>query len=402
MAEEQQHVLHFPLTINAGQLNMSEGPSSLLMRLESTSSMIKEEQQIYLDPNFLTNSNATLRTLFKSTSLLSKDMELSSDTLTEFFTSNDEFAFHRLLSDVNGNEIPLDMIDLAKFDTMKNLDNRSSTDFLPCDSFDQMNPSTTDNIVNATNQIECQTNDMKTTCSFTELQPPTPDFVNRELFQIDPNDFKLEIDSQSIFNETYPFDQLSYTPPSSTSVSTHFNFDPQTLMAYEHNYDSSSKSTMINNTPTPTPSPITSKRTTVRGPRRTSSRLQSRAQIINFQHLLNNDDDDDSCSSPTPSETISISNRRTKRCPSVSRAGDIKTEQDLSYYLERRRKNNEASKMSRAARKHKFDQMDFQCVEYERLNNELRLKLSTLEIVVASLKNGLIHNFRKDQSAKSL
>ena len=33
--------------------------------------------------------------------------------------------------------------------------------------------------------------------------------------------------------------------------------------------------------------------------------------------------------------------------------------------------------------------------EYERANVELRMKISTLETVTASLKNGLIHNFQR-------
>jgi len=384
MTEEQANLLHQPMTTISAQFNTNENPSSLLMRLESTSTMIKEEQQIFLD--------SAVRTLFKSTSRFNRDFESGGDELSEFLTSNNEFQFHRFLSDLNGNEIRIDMDDTLKFDAIKNSETRILTDFFAGDSFDQINPSSiTENLENATNQIDFQLNEMKTLPSFTELCPPTPDFVNGELFQIDANDFKSEFESPSIFTEMNPFDQSSYTPPSSTTVLTHFNFDSPTVSNHEHDYDSPAKSTS-----TPTPTPTTSKRTITRGQRRTSSRLQSRAKIVNFQHLLNNDDDDDSCSSSI------ISNRRTKRCPSVSRIAEVKSEEDLSYYLERRRRNNEASKMSRAARKQKFDHMDFRCSEYERLNNELRLKLSTLEIVVSSLRHGLIHSFRKDQSTSEL
>ena len=74
--------------------------------------------------------------------------------------------------------------------------------------------------------------------------------------------------------------------------------------------------------------------------RRASSRLQSRA----------------ACTSTSAIHTGSLTG--TKRTRSISRATDIQTPEDLSYYLERRRKNNEASKVSRAARKQKFGSMD--------------------------------------------
>jgi hypothetical protein len=82
-----------------------------------------------------------------------------------------------------------------------------------------------------------------------------------------------------------------------------------------------------------------SKRTHTRGSRRTSSRLQARAagSIKSGNHSI-----------------------KSKRTRNVNRATDIETSDDLSYYLERRRKNNEASKMSRAARKQKFGSMDQQ------------------------------------------
>lgn len=64
MTEEQTNLLHQPMTTISAQFNTNENPSSLLLRLESTSTMIKEEQQIYLD--------STVRTLFKSTSRFNK------------------------------------------------------------------------------------------------------------------------------------------------------------------------------------------------------------------------------------------------------------------------------------------------------------------------------------------
>lgn len=87
--------------------------------------------------------------------------------------------------------------------------------------------------------------------------------------------------------------------------------------------------------------------------------------------------------------------KRTKNAKNVNRAGDIKTADDLNYYLERRRKNNAASRVSRAVRKQKFDEMDKKCDEYCKVNEQLRTKISTLEKVNASLKNGLVNNFQR-------
>lgn len=99
--------------------------------------------------------------------------------------------------------------------------------------------------------------------------------------------------------------------------------------------------------------------------------------------------------SSSSSSSIGSKSAKNKRSRNVNRAKDIETPDDLSYYLERRRKNNEASKVSRAARKQKFHQMDKKCDEYERVNQQLRDKISVLEKVTTNLKSGLIHNFQR-------
>jgi hypothetical protein len=119
-----------------------------------------------------------------------------------------------------------------------------------------------------------------------------------------------------------------------TSVPSQFNYNQGTLTAIEHDHAFLTKRTPINDVPSTS---TNSKRTPIRGSRRTSSRIQSRVV----------------CS--TPSESSST---KSKHGRSVNRATDIKTPDDLSHYLERRRKNNEASKISRAARKQKFGDMD--------------------------------------------
>jgi hypothetical protein len=183
--------------------------------------------------------------------------------------------------------------------------------------------------------------------SFSEFCPPTPELSTKEMFHIEANQLKIEPENPLIYTQLDSFEHFEITPSTTTSLSQEFNFDPCVLAAFEHDYGYLSKRTTVVNTPSP--SPTISKRTPTRTSRRTSSRLQSRAAL-----------NDTSCLSPAFSEDSSISSRRNKHSRHVNRATDIKTEDDLSYYLERRRKNNEASKMSRAARKQKFGTMDAQ------------------------------------------
>ena len=59
-------------------------------------------------------------------------------------------------------------------------------------------------------------------------------------------------------------------------------------------------------------------------------------------------------------------------------------------YLERRRKNNIASRRSRETRKQKFASMDKQADELERKNAELRVKVAELEKLTKLMKDTLI------------
>jgi hypothetical protein len=151
------------------------------------------------------------------------------------------------------------------------------------------------------------------------------------MFRTQSNQLKMDPNNSLLYNQMTSFD-LS-TP---TSVSPQFNYNQVTLNAIEHDHAFLTKRIPVTDTPSTS---INSKRTHTRGSRRTSSRIQSRAMC---------------------STTSASTSTKTKQARSVSRATDIKTSDDLSYYLERRRKNNEASKMSRAARKQKFGDMDQQ------------------------------------------
>jgi hypothetical protein len=62
----------------------------------------------------------------------------------------------------------------------------------------------------------------------------------------------------------------------------------------------------------------------------------------------------------------------------------------LTKYLERRRKNNIASKRSRETRKSKFLTMDDQAKELEKSNQELRQRIEQLESLTKRMKEALV------------
>lgn len=290
----------------------------------------------------------------------------SSDQLDELFADGNEFTLHRLLSDFTVNDMNIDMNDIVKLDPMKLFDNRSFSEFLQYESLDQTNPM----LDIPSDQIDTIPSSATIACSsgsLSEFCPPTPELSSKDIYQ----HLKMEPEHSLTFTELDSSDIFAMTPTTSTPLSQEFSFDPCVLANFEHDFGNLSKRSTI--VQTPSPSPIIAKRT--------SSRLQSRTTINN-----------------NPSTLSSIKKAKIHH---VHRATDIKTEDDLSYYLERRRKNNEASKLSRASRKLKYGDMDARCIEYERVNAELRLKIATLETVTADLKNGLIHCFQRKGGVNS-
>ncbi|CAF2174045.1 unnamed protein product [Rotaria magnacalcarata] len=372
--------------------NLIKSPLATLTRSNSTSTVTLDEEAMHGGPMHVpltlsANCHIPLRSVLKTSGLFNKDVE-SSDKLDEFFANGNEFTLHRLLSDISSADLNIDMSEIAKFDPMKLFEARSLSELFQCDSFDPINISSDSpsNQVDSVlpSAIACSSG------SFSELYPLTPELPVKQELYVDSNQLKMEPDNALVYAQLNAIDNFAPTQSISTPTTQQFNFDPSVLAAFEHDYGFLSKrSTVVD---TPSPSPTISKRTpSARRSCRTSSRLQSRAALIDFNQILNESD----CLSPTMSEDSSVSLKRTKNARQVNRATDIQTADDLSYYLERRRKNNEASKMSRAARKQKFGDMDSRCAEYERVNVELRLKISTLETVTANLKNGLIHSFQR-------
>ena len=147
------------------QVQFSQVPSSTtssldtpttmtLTRSDSASTVILEEEEKRvpprrkdprsLPPSVLANLNLSLRSLLKTSGLFNeskKSLDIrrisssfpiesgSFDKLNDLFASGNEFTLQRLLSDV-GNELPLDINDLLKFDSVKMLDSRTLSDFV--------------------------------------------------------------------------------------------------------------------------------------------------------------------------------------------------------------------------------------------------------------------------------
>lgn len=75
-----------------------------------------------------------------------------------------------------------------------------------------------------------------------------------------------------------------------------------------------------------------------------------------------------------------------------SKANDsTKPPSKAEKYLERRKKNNIASKRSRETRKQKFTEMELQAQRLEQHNEELRKKVESLEAMAKEMKETLIH-----------
>jgi leukemia factor-related protein len=71
-------------------------------------------------------------------------------------------------------------------------------------------------------------------------------------------------------------------------------------------------------------------------------------------------------------------------------AAPLDTATKRTKYIERRMKNNVASKRSREIRKNKYVEMDEQAVELEKANEELRKKIEQLERLTLAMKDALV------------
>jgi len=86
-----------------------------------------------------------------------------------------------------------------------------------------------------------------------------------------------------------------------------------------------------------------------------------------------------------------------QRNRSVYRAEDIKTQQDLESYIERRKKNNESSKISRANKRSQYKSMDARSDALELDNKRQRVKIELMDEAIKAIKQLLyeqIHNVK--------
>lgn len=82
-----------------------------------------------------------------------------------------------------------------------------------------------------------------------------------------------------------------------------------------------------------------------------------------------------------------------KRTRGIYRAEDVTNEDEYINYLERRKKNNMSSKISRANKKNFYTGMDAKSDQLEKDNQSLRAKIVNLENLNKVLKDYLIQNF---------
>lgn len=81
---------------------------------------------------------------------------------------------------------------------------------------------------------------------------------------------------------------------------------------------------------------------------------------------------------------------KSKRCKtSTDESENMPVEKDEKY-LERRMKNNIASRRSRETRKQKHSEMELKAIELEKRNEELRVKVSELERLTKEMKDILV------------
>jgi hypothetical protein len=98
----------------------------------------------------------------------------------------------------------------------------------------------------------------------------------------------------------------------------------------------------------------------------------------------------------TPSSSVftpTSSPSKKKRTRGIYRADDIKTQDDLTNYLERRKKNNISSKVSRANKKSYYNEMEARSNFLTEQNKKLQDKSKLLEQVNKAIKEYLIEQF---------
>lgn len=114
-----------------------------------------------------------------------------------------------------------------------------------------------------------------------------------------------------------------------------------------------------------------------------------------FEDSLTNDS---FSSSTTFTDSFSVSlPKKTKnpRTRGIYRADDVTNENELQNYLERRKKNNQSSKVSRANKKNFYSEMSLKCDELVKSNDRLNNKIIELEKLNKIIRDMLVENFKQ-------
>jgi len=86
------------------------------------------------------------------------------------------------------------------------------------------------------------------------------------------------------------------------------------------------------------------------------------------------------------------SKAKKQRTRGIYRADDVKSEEDLENYLERRRKNNISSKASRQTKKQQFVEMDAKSDNLDSQNKALKGIIQKYSETISDLKELLLQN----------
>lgn len=116
---------------------------------------------------------------------------------------------------------------------------------------------------------------------------------------------------------------------------------------------------------------------------------------IEENSLLSQDSFNLQTSTPTPS-TSAEPTKKKQRTRGIYRAKDVKNDEDLMNYLERRKKNNISSKVSRSNKKSLHNSMDAKADELEIQNKQLTEKIEKLQDTTKIMKEFLLQHFKSN------
>ena len=124
---------------------------------------------------------------------------------------------------------------------------------------------------------------------------------------------------------------------------------------------------------------------------------------------LNDDDDsqftqDDSlCSSSqidTPMSSSTTTTTKKRRARGIYRADDVTNEEELFNYLERRKKNNVSSKVSRANKRSYYNEMDTRSATLQLANERLASKVVLYEQINQLIKDFMVEQISTAKASK--